>query len=121
MACATRLDARRPGRTDAYATAKSKMPLPRLEIPRLRRGERREQAAVGLEVDQRRHIQAIEAPHLEDRPFARYERGERRPDRVRPDRRAQRKRAPRRPIVGRALAHEVATRLVQPIEDLDPL
>ena len=48
---------------------------PRLEIPRLGRGERREQAAVGFQVDERRPVEAVEAPDQE-----------RRPPRARPDR-----------------------------------
>jgi hypothetical protein len=94
---------------------------PRLEIAPLGRGKRGELAAIGLQVDERRPIQAVETPDQQRRPFARDEDRERRADRIRADRRAQRKRAARRAVVGRALAHEVAARLVQPVENLDPL
>src|ERR1700722_14095918 len=86
-----------------------------------RRRERREQAAVGLQVDERRPIEAVKTPDQERRPPPLDQRRQRRPDRVRADRRAQRKRAARLTIIGRALAHEITPRLLQPIEDLDPL
>ena len=41
---------------------------PRFEIARLGRGERREQAAVGFQVDERRPVEAVEAPDQERRP-----------------------------------------------------
>jgi hypothetical protein len=96
-------------------------PSPRFEIPCLRRSERREQAAVGLEVNKRRPIKAIEASDQERRPLAFDQTDQRCPDRVRADRRAQRKCPARLTIVGRTLAHEITPRLVQPIEDLAPL
>ena len=40
--------------------------LLRLEIARLRRRQRRELAAVGLDVEQRRFVEAIEAAHQDD-------------------------------------------------------
>ena len=43
-------------------------PSPRLEIASLGRRERREQAAVGLEVDERRAIEAVETPDQQRRP-----------------------------------------------------
>ena len=54
-------------------------PSPRLEVALLRRGERGEQAVVGLEVDQRRGIEAIEAPRQERRPLPSDERSKSRP------------------------------------------
>ena len=94
---------------------------PGLEIASLGRGKRRELAAVGLEVDERRLIEAVETPDQKRRPLALDQDGQRRPDRVRPNRRAQRKRAARLTVIGRALAHEIAAQFMQPIEDLDPL
>ena len=72
-------------------------------------------------MDERRAVEAVEPPDQQRRSFALDERRERRADRVRPHRRAQRKRAAGQAIIGRALAHEIAAQLVQPIEDLDPL
>jgi len=96
-------------------------PSSRLEIALLGRGERGEQATIRFEVDERRAVEAVQASDAERRALALDERDERRPDRVRADRRAERKRAPGRAVVGRTLANEVAARLVQPIENLDPL
>ena len=96
-------------------------PSSRLEIAFLRRGERRELATVGLEIDERRLIQAVETSDEQARPFALDERRERRADRVRANGRAQRKRAARLTVIARALAHEIAARFMQPVEDLDPL
>jgi len=96
-------------------------PSPRLEIAPLRRGERREQAAVGFQVDERRPVEAVEALDQERRPPPLDQTDQRRADRVRTDRRAQRKCPARLTIIGRTLAHEVPARLVQPVENLDPL
>src|ERR1700733_3555366 len=93
----------------------------RLEIAALGRSERREQAAVGFQVDERRPVEAIKASDQERRPPALDQGDQRRPDRVRPNRRAEGKRAAGLTVVGRTLTHEVPARFMQPIEDLDPL
>lgn len=116
----SRLRKRRPSRRALRAASPAGASL-RLEIPGLGRRERRELAAVGLEIDERRAVEAIEAPDHERRAFALDERHERRPDRVRPNRGAQRKRPARLSVIGWALAQEVAARFMQPIERLDPL
>src|ERR1700722_13080998 len=96
-------------------------PSPCFKIARLGRSERREQAAVGFQVDERRPVEAIKASDQERRPPALDQGGQRRPDRVRPNRRAEGKRAAGLTVVGRTLTHEVPARFMQPIEDLDPL
>ncbi len=89
--------------------------------------DRREVAPVGLDVDQRRARDAFEAAHDQSVALAPDEAHRRQADRVRPDRRAQRKRAAGAvPVVG-VLQDQVAPRQVQPVEDvearigLDPL
>jgi hypothetical protein len=104
-----------------YGSTAGILVSPRLEIAWLGRGQRREQAAVGFQVDERRPVEAVETPDQERRPPPLNQTDQRRADRVRSNGRAQRKRAARLTIIGRTLAHEVASRLVQPIKDLDPL
>jgi hypothetical protein len=67
----------------------------------LRRRNRREQRAVGLEVEQRRSVDAVEAAHQDDRAFNAEHEGDRRADRVRADRGAQRERAARGAVIRR--------------------
>ncbi len=92
-----------------------------LEVALLRRGDGREQAAVGLDVDQRRAVEAIEALDEKPRAIDLFQDDDRGADRVRPHRRAQRKRAMGLAVRGRALQHEVAAGAVEPVEDLQPL
>src|SRR4249919_2857148 len=62
-------------------------------VPTPLRRQRREFAAVGLEIDQRRLIEAIEAPHQNGRTLDPDQLDDRGANRIRPNWRAQRKRA----------------------------
>ena len=93
--------------------------LLRLEIPGLRRRQWRELAAVGLDVEQRCLVEAIEAAHQDDVAFDLDELDDRGADRIGPHRRAQRERAAGFLVVLRALQHQVAARLVQPVDHFE--
>src|SRR5262249_5797094 len=90
----------------------------RLEIAGLRRHQRRELAAVGLDVEQWRLVEAIEPAHQHGVALDADEFDDRGRDRVRPHRRAQGEGATRVPVVLRALQHEVAARPMQPVDHL---
>src|SRR5215510_4312871 len=92
-----------------------------LVVARLARRDRREQRAVGLEIDERRAVEAVEPAHQEAVGFHFHQAGDAAADRVGTHRRAQAEGAARRPVVRRALPHQVAPRQVHPIEDLDAL
>src|ERR1700676_1977705 len=91
----------------------------RLKISRLRRGQRREFAAVGVQVDQWRFGEAIEAAHQDFIALDADQLDDRGADRVRPHRRAQREGAARRFVVLRALQHEIAARLMEPVDHFE--
>src|SRR5829696_7544484 len=92
--------------------------VPHLPISRLLRRERGEGAAVGLQVEERRAVEAVEAAHQDGRALHADEPHQRGADRVRAHGRAQREGAARRAVALRALPDEVAAGLVQPVEHL---
>ena len=96
-------------------------PSARLEIPRLRRCDRREQAPVRLEVKERGAVDAVQPLHQHRGRLDHDQPGERSADRVGPHRRAQAEGAADGTVVGRALQEQVAAGEVQPVEHLDPL
>src|SRR5258708_3419207 len=97
----------RPGMTESSL---------RLEVPGLRRRQRGELAAIRLEVQQRRLVEAIEAAHQHRRAPDANELDDRGTDRVRPHRRAQRECASGGFVVFRTLQHEIAARQIQPVD-----
>jgi len=98
-----------PGRSLLIATSAARLhKLPRLKIPCLRRGERGELAAVGLDVEQRRAVEAVEPAHQYHIALDALQFHDRGPDRIGPHGRTQRKRAARRLVVLRTLQHKVA-------------
>src|SRR5262245_27553845 len=92
-----------------------------LEVAGLGRCERLEQAAVGLEIDQRRAVEAVQAAHQQHRPLDLDELHDRRADRIGPHRRAQRENATGIAVAARTLQHKIAPRLVQPVEHFQAL
>jgi hypothetical protein len=78
--------------------------------------ERREQSAVGLEVDQRRAVEAIEAAHQQHRSLDLHQLDDRSADGIGTHRRAQREDAAGVAVAFRGLQGEIAPRLVQPVE-----
>src|SRR5215470_1844887 len=76
-------------------------------------------AAVGLDVEQRGVVEAIEPTHQHGVALDGDEFHDRGRDRIRPHRRAQRERATGRFVVLRALQHEIAARPVQPVDHLE--
>src|SRR4051812_38914784 len=81
---------------------------------------RREHAAIGLEVDQRRLVETVETAHQHRVAFKRDEADGRHADRIGTYRRAQREGAARLAImVPRALLHEIAARTVEPVQHLE--
>src|SRR5262245_11383140 len=93
--------------------------LVRLEIPCLRRGERRELAAVGLDIQQWRAVEAIEPTHQNGVALDANQLDDRGCDRIGPHRRAQREGATGLLVVLRALQHQVAARLMQPVDHFE--
>jgi molybdopterin-binding protein len=92
-----------------------------LEIARLRRGDGREERPVRFQVEERRAVEAIQAAHQHRAALDRFQLDDGRADRIGPYRRAQRKRAMRLAVAGRALQEQITPRLVQPIEHLQAL
>src|SRR5882672_12105442 len=95
--------------------------VPHLEIAGLRRRQRLEQSAVGLEIDERRAVEAIEPAHEQNRSLDPHELHDRRADGIGTDRRTQREYAACRAIVFWALARQIASRFVEPVEHLQTL
>src|SRR5581483_5297346 len=92
-------------------------PLLRLKIPALRLGQGRELAAVGLDVKQRGAVEAVEPAHQDCVALDLLQLHDRGADRIGAHRRAQREGAAGRLVVLRTLQHEVAARLVEPVDD----
>ena len=92
-----------------------------MEIARLRRCIRCEQRPIGLEVEQRCVIQAIQAAHRHNRSIDRNQLRDGCTDWIWPGRRPQWKGAARSSVVCRALHDQIAPREVPPIKDFDAL
>ena len=91
----------------------------RLEIAGLRRRQWREFAAVGFEVEQRRLVETVEAAHQHDVTFDADQLDDRGADRIGAHGRAQRERAAGVFVVLRALQHQIAARLMQPVDHFE--
>src|SRR5690242_16605324 len=81
---------------------------------RIRHGIRR--GEIGFEIEQRRAVEAVEADYRKHAVLALDEPNHAHRNRIGPYRRAQRKAAPRLPVMPRHLEHEVAPRAVHPVE-----
>lgn len=90
-----------------------------LEIARLRWRDRRELAAVRLQIDQRRAIETVEAAHQNDVAFDADEFCDRRAERIGAHRGSQGKRAMGVGVAGGTLQDQIAARLMQPVDHFD--
>jgi hypothetical protein len=99
--------------------APSRSALARLKISGLRRGDRREQCPVRLEVDQRGAIEAVKPADQQHQAIPRNQRGNSCTDWIWPYRRAQRESAAGGAVICRTLTHEIPPRLMEPIEYFD--
>src|SRR5262245_53943872 len=92
-----------------------------LIVTRLARRDRREQTPIGLEIDERRAVEAIQPAHQQGASLHLHQIDDAAADRIGPGRRAQAERSACRSVIGRALPDQIAARQVQPIENFEAL
>src|SRR5262245_22076354 len=92
-----------------------------LEVAGLRRRQRLEQGAVRLDVEERRLVETVETADADHQPVAADHLDDRSSDRNGAHRRAEREGAAADAVVVGALLHEIASRQVKPVQDLQAL